>query len=101
MDVFFNYNHLKFYLYRNQLTEIYFGTTRDIVNSLRSEKNIAEEKSKADLQGAIAGAILKKSQSKTQMGPLGPQMDLNNALKKRLADKSASKSISVDEAADE
>ena len=35
------------------------------------------------------------------MGPLGPQMDLNNALKKRLADKSASKSISVDEAADE
>ena len=34
------------------------------------------------------------------MGPLGPQMDLNNALKKRLADKSASK-CSVDEPADE
>lgn len=49
---------------RNTLNEIYFGKTKDIVNSLRSVQPLSDQQAQADLRKDLAAA-LQKRQAKT------------------------------------
>lgn len=46
---------------RNVLNEIYFGKTRDIVNSLRSVEPLPDQKQQQKLQSDLAAALSKRA----------------------------------------
>lgn len=46
---------------RNVLNEIYFGKTRDIVNSLRSVASLPDQRQQKMLQNDLAAALSKRA----------------------------------------
>jgi len=49
---------------RSTLNEIYFGKTRDIVNGLRSDKPLLDQKAQADLKADLFAAISRRQAGK-------------------------------------
>jgi capping protein beta len=59
-----NQPHCVIYVSRNEIYEIYFGKTRDIVNGLRSVNPLSDGKQQEELRKDLMSALARKNAAK-------------------------------------